>query len=171
MTTPPAWLLDLGIPASCISDRSSAAEGGRSFSIRPQPGDLVWRVALDRCWLAQSETQRVDYLFWAASASGRKLVLLVELKGKDFATALDQVEASLDYLCKRSDGGGIHTGSHRSSPGHDRHALGVRAYVILSKGRGVPQHLSRKERLRRRYGIIVHQHSQRLEVNGVDALP
>lgn len=167
----PDWLSELGIPPRCISRSSSAAESGRSFAIRPLSGDNIWRVHLDGCWITDPDSRRVDYLFWASSPTGRRLVLLVELKGKDFGSALQQIEATLKRLCKRADGHGIHTGAHRTSPGHERHEQGVRAYVILSKGKGVPQRQSEKERLRRRYGVIVLQHSRRLEVDGVDKLP
>ena len=97
---------------------------------------------------------------------------MVELKGKDFGTALQQIEASLQHLCKLADGQGIHMGNHRLSPGHDRHdRAGVRAYVILSKGKGVPLRQTERARLSKQYGVIVHPYSQRLEVKGVDALP
>jgi hypothetical protein len=167
---PPEWLTALGIASPCISNNSSANERGRSFSIRPLPGDVVWRVHVDGCWVIGRE-RRVDYLFWARSSTGRRRILLVELKGKDFGSALQQVEASLQQLCKKADGHGIHTGVHQTSPGHDLHEQGVRAYVVLSKGKGVPQRQSEKERLRRRYDVIVIQQSQRMEVIGVDALP
>ena len=170
--TPPSWLLKLGVPADCISQSSSASENQRSFSIRPESGDVIWRVKTDGCWFSSSNLKKVDYLFWVSSSSGSRLVLLVELKGKDFGTALQQIEASLHRLCKLADGQGIHTGDHRPSPGHDRHdQAGVRAYVILSKGKGVPQRQIERARLSKRYGVIVHPQSQRLEVKGVDALP
>jgi hypothetical protein len=168
----PQWLRALEIPKDCISPTSSAQERRRSFSIHPQEGDSVWRVKVDGCWLQSSDEKKVDYLFWGQSASGRRVILLVELKGQNFGKALEQMKSTLQRLCKRAGSSGIHTGSHQSSPGHDLHATGgVRAYVVLSKGRGVPQRQRERERIRRRYGVLVYPKSQRLEINGLDALP
>ena len=61
---------------------------------------------------------------------------------------------------------GIHTGKHRSSPGHNLVAKnGVRAYVVLSKGRGVPLRQMERERIRERYGVQVKAQGQQLEIN------
>ena len=166
------WLTALGIPEDCVSASSSAREGKRSFSIHPRPGDQIWRVKVDGCWLQSGDAKKVDYLFWVQSTSGQRAVLLIELKGKAFGEALKQIESTLQQICKRTVDRGIHTGSHQDSPGHSPHnAGGVRAYVVLSKGKGVPQRQRDRERIRQRYGVPVHPKSQRLEVNGLDALP
>jgi len=168
----PPWLTALGIPTACITRQSSASEHGRSFSIHCQKGDHVWRVQIDGCWLPDVDQKKADYLFWAESASGNRMVLVVELKGQNFGKALAQIESTLQYLCKNGGKCGIHTGAHQDSPGHGSVAEGgVRAYAVLSKGRGVPKRLRDRERLRQRYGVIVHSKSQRLAVNGVDTLP
>jgi len=118
------------------------------------------------------EEKRVDYLFWGQSNAGRRVVLLVELKGKRFGDALQQIERTLERLCKQADGGGVHTGHHQASPGHDRHDDGgVRAYVVLSSGRKVPQHRQEIKHIWKRYGVLVRHAEQRLEVKGIDALP
>jgi hypothetical protein len=168
----PQWLTALGIPEDCISRASSAKGLKRSFSIRPQEGDQIWRVKVDDCWFQSCDEKRVDYLFWAQSASGQKFILLVELKGQHFGKALQQIESTLQRLCKRAGGRGIHTGQHRDCPGHNPHNKGgVRAYAVLSKGEGVPLRQRERERIRQRYGILVHPKSQRLEADGIDALP
>ena len=170
----PQWLLALGIPEGCISNKSSAEEKGRQFSIRSRRGnkkDDIWRVQVDDCWLKDDAEKRVDYLFWGQSASGRKVILLVELKGQDFNKALQQIASTLQRLCKHTEGNIVHTGHHRASPGHDPHgAGGVRAYVVLSRGRGVPQRQKEREKLRERYGVIVYHREQRLDANGLDDL-
>ncbi len=166
----PQWLLALGIPEGCVSNSSSAEERGRRFSIHSQPGDEIWRVHVDGCWVCDN-VKRVDYLFWGRSAAGRRVVLLVELKGQDFGRALQQIESTLQRLCKRSGGNIIHTGQHRASLGHEPHGTGgVRAYVVLSKGSGVPQRQREREKLRARYGVIVYHREQRIEANGLDHL-
>ena len=167
----PQWLRALEIPDVCISQASSAREGRRRFVIHLREGDQIWRVKMDGCWLTSSSEKKVDYLFWGSSALGRKVILLVELKGKHFGKALEQIESTLQRICKRADGRGIHTGAHQESPGHGLHKQGVQAYVVLSKGKGVPQRRLERERIRKRYGVLVHPKSQRLEVNGLDALP
>jgi hypothetical protein len=47
---------------------------------------------------------------------------------------------------------------------------GIRAYVVLSKGRGVPQRQRERERLRQQYGVLVRTSEQHLEVSGIDAV-
>jgi hypothetical protein len=169
---PPEWLAVLGIPEGCISSQSSATERGLSFTIHRQEGDQIWRVRVDDCWLKSGDEKKVDYLFWGQSTSGRKVILLVELKGQNFGKALEQIESTRQHLCKRADHGGVHTGLHQASPGHDLPvADGVRAYVVLSKGRGVPQRQRERERIRKRYGVLVRPKSRRLEINGIEALP
>ncbi|WP_124681787.1 hypothetical protein [Candidatus Viridilinea mediisalina] len=101
---PPQWLIDLGIPESCISQNSSAEERSRRFLIRPKPGDTIWRIKVDGCWISSANIRKVDYLFWAKSVKATKgIVLLVELKGKDVGTALDQIDQTLERICKRSE--------------------------------------------------------------------
>jgi hypothetical protein len=166
---PPKWLTALGIPEECISRNSSAAEHGRSFAIQRRKGDKVWCIKLDDCWWRDSTAKKVDYLFWVQSSSAKKAVLLIELKGKNFGAALEQVVSTLQKLCKKSDGKGIHTGPHNASPGHDLLTEGgVRAYVVTSGG--VSQRQSERERIRKQYGILVYTHTQRFQFDSVDAL-
>lgn len=167
----PEWLIALGIPAGCIARRSSAEERARRFTIHPRTRDIVWRIKVDECWLQSPDEKKVDYLFWGQSASGRKVILLVELKGEDFGKALRQIRSTLEELCKRADGNGIHVGLHQRSPGHDLLAdRGVQAYVVLSKGKGVPQRQREREWLRQRYGVLVHAGERHIEIKSVDAI-
>lgn len=169
----PQWLTTLGIPEECISNSSSAQEKGRRFSIRPRRSnqiDEIWRIQVDGCWM-QDDVKRVDYLFWGQSATGQRVVMLVELKGKNFGRALEQIERTLQRLCRRSDGNIIHTEAHLDSPGHDPpESGGMRAYVVLSKGSGVPQRLRERQLIQERYGVVVYPHEPRPPVNGLDAL-
>lgn len=168
----PEWLKALGIPEECISGTTSAAEKGRSFSIRHEEGDQIWRVHVDNCWVKDNNEKRVDYLFWGESATGHKVVILVELKGKQFGKALEQVEVTLERLCKKADGRGIHNGNNHLPLKHDQlNRRGVRVYVILSKGEQVTQHQIDLRRIQKKYGIVVRHTSVRLEVNGLDKLP
>ncbi|RRR72140.1 MAG: hypothetical protein EI684_10525 [Candidatus Viridilinea halotolerans] len=168
----PQWLTRLGIPEACISQKSSVQEKSRRFSIRPQLGDSVWCVKLDGCWIHGDTARRIDYLFWVKNAKSKGIILLIELKGKNFGDALEQIRQTLERLCKNAQDQGIHTGLHRQSPGHDPvEGRGVRAYVILSRGGGVKQRLKDREYLRKKYGVRVVVYGQELVVNGVDRLP
>ena len=184
----PQQLIALGIPEKCVQRLSSAEENRRRFSISPHTGDVIWRVHMDGCWLQSGDQKRVDYIFWCQSASGRSSVLLVELKGKHFGKALDQIEVTLQLLCKSAQGDVVHAAIKSNSPGHDPPATGgVRAFVILRKGENVPQVLTKRQRrqqkaglsqalMKRRrlqmtYGVIVYPHSQELRIDGLDALP
>lgn len=101
------------------------------------------------------------------------MVLLVELKstGK-YKQALQQIEDMLKRLCKKASNGGIHTGNHQTSPGHEtRDKRGIRGYVVLGTGIEVPKRQLERERIRQEYGVVVHTKTKRLEVNGLDNLP
>lgn len=168
----PDWLLRLNIPEDCISSQSAVKEKGKVFVITPQQGDEVWQVKLDGCWWFESNKKKVDYLFWVGSASGKKLILLVELKGNKFGVVLDQIESTLNFLCKKGLNQGIHSGIHHDSPGHNAVChQGVHAYAILSSGRNIPQRLREREKIRPKYGVVVHPKTKKLAVKGVDQLP
>ena len=168
----PKWLRALGIPEPCIALKSSAEERGRRFSIHLGPGDRVWRVQVDGCWLDSSAGKKVDYLFWGQSSTKRRVILLVELKGKHLGDALQQIERTLEHLCKRADGRGIHVGPHQTSPGHDRHdSGGVQAHIVLSHGREMPQQRRRLESIREKYHVLVYHREKRLEFDGLGTLP
>ncbi len=172
MTTVPAWILNLGIPAECVDQRSSAREKGRRFSIAPLRDDTIWRIHMDGCWLQTSDQKRVDYLFWGQSASNKRVIILVELKGKQFGSALKQVEATLQHLCKRANDRGIHTGSHYQSPGHDPHARGgIRVYIVHSGGERVSRRQADIERIRQRYGVRVRTFEQHGQIARLDNIP
>lgn len=132
--TVPVWLLELGIPAHCITRKTAVEENQRRFRVIPRPGEAhekVWSVQVDGCWLNGEDGKRIDYLFWVERPDGEAVILLVELKGLDYKKALQQIEATLQRLCKLADGRGIHTGTHRNAPKHFTPASGgVRAYVV-----------------------------------------
>jgi hypothetical protein len=98
--------------------------------------------------------------------------LLVELKGKNFGQALEQIEATLQLLCKRSGRNIIHAQTNVNLLEHDPPTRGgVCAYVVLSKGRGVPKRQAERRKLQQRYGVIVYPHSQELRIDGLEKLP
>lgn len=165
----PAWLEDLKIPTACLSNRTVVEENGRRFVLKPRHGtvqDKIWTVHVDECWFTQVESKRVDYLFWANGTDGRTIILLVELKGRDFKKALEQIESTLARLCKYSDGRGIHSGNHLHAPQHLPPTTGgVRAYVVLSQGNEVALQQAYLERLRKKYHVLVTAKSQQLKVD------
>jgi hypothetical protein len=177
----PAWFRVIGIPEACVEKRSSCEENGRSFSVTPEKFDEIWRVTVDGCWLDEDQ-QKVDYLFWVKSKSGKKAIVLVELKGGDYGKALSQIDNTLRILCKNSHGNIIHAGPHQASPGHNPvRDNGVQAYVVLSQGhdasartsthgRKIPQRLSKLEGIRQKYRVRVAPKTKRFAVTGVDTL-
>ena len=164
-------LLSSVIPPQCVSSRSAVREHKRRFSVQPRAGDEICCIELDGCWLTTDTAKRVDYLFVGRSASGHKLVLLVELKGGNFGKALDQIEATLQFLCKQSPANVIHNNDHESALAHDAPRNdGVRAYVILSHGHKVGRRSQRVERIRKRFSVRVLAR-EAVSVTGLDALP
>jgi len=176
----PEWFILAGIPEVCVEKRSSCKENGRSFSIIPEKSDTIWRVSADSCWINKSR-KKVDYLFWVKSKSGKRAIILVELKGGSYGKALAQIDSTLQLLCKYSYGNIIHTGPYQKLPGHTPvKDSGIQIYVILSQGhsaserrksgRKIPQRFSKLEALRRKYRVRVMKKTKRFEVKGVDKL-
>ena len=166
MTNAPHWLITLGVPQNCITVSPVAQENKRRFAIKVKADEQVWRVKVDDCWLSDQDHKKVDFLFWWGNSANDRLVLLVELKGKRFDLALKQIEATLERLCKTAPNQGIHSGSHQASPGHTLvKEGGVKAYVVLSKGKGVRLRSTELERLRKRYKVRIEAKSQQIEVN------
>lgn len=177
----PEWFKTTGIPESCVEDKSSCEENKRRFSITPKPLDQIWRVKLDGCWIKQNE-KKVDYLFWVKSKSGKKAIVPVELKGGDYGKALMQIDSTLQLLCKHSYKNILHTGQYQNSPGHNLvNNNGVQAYVVLSQGHGaskraskrgrkIPQHHSKLERIRQKYQVRVKPTTKRFHTKGIDSL-
>jgi hypothetical protein len=113
----------------------------------------------------------VDYLFWGRSQSGRRVLLLVELKGKNFGKALEQIESTLRALCKQGGRKGIHQGNYTSEIGHEPpEDGGVKAFVVLSSGRGVPQRFAQRRKIQKEYDVIVYESENILEFDGLDAI-
>lgn len=161
------FCIRLGVPAGCISNSTAATENHRTFSIERQAGDQVWRVMVDHCWLHDQDSPKTDYMFWCQCASGQKYIFLVELKGRDFSHALEQIEAMLVRLCRNAQDNIVHRrDDHHLSPGHNPSRFGgVRAYVVLSKGSEVQINQVQIAKIRKRYNVIVHPKSVRQEVS------
>jgi hypothetical protein len=143
----PPWLIKLGVPEQCVERKSSASEHSRSIELKVPRDTLVLRVRVDNCWFSDSGDKKVDYLFCVQRAEDDWELILVELKGKDFGTALAQIERTLDRIGKLPT----------------RLRL-CRAAVVLSNGNRVPSYAKQVEQLRRR-GILVTAKSQRLEMS------
>jgi len=160
------FCIRLGIPADCISNSLSATENKRTFSIERQAGDQVWRVEVDHGWLHAQDGLKTDYMFWCQSADGQKYIFLVELKGRDFSHALEQIEAMLIRLCRSAHGNIVHRrDDHHLSPGHNStRSGGVRAYVVLSNGSGVQFNQKKMKEIQNRYNVIVYPKSVRQDV-------
>ncbi len=168
---PPAWLSELGIPADCISSQTAVGDDNARFRIQKAPGDEVWCVRVDGCWLPDN-LKKVDYLFYCSSAAGAKKVVLVELKGSHLPDALAQIRSTLRQLCKLGVRQGIHKGMHRNSPGHEpTQSGGVHAYVILSKFRSTVLNQREIQDIAKQYQVVITPKSQLLSVSGVDRLP
>ncbi len=146
----PTWFAKLDMPAECVSRQSSAKEKQSSLVIHLAKDDQIWRVKVDGCWLKDEAAARCDYLFYGQSHTGWQMTLLVELKGKHLGKALQQIEATILRLRNAYQGD-------------------LRACIILSRGKGVPQRLKERELLRRKYGLRLRIHTTRLEVQSIEA--
>lgn len=156
----------LGISSACVTNSTSASENKRTFTIERRPGDQVWRLKVDHCWLHDHDGAKTDYLFWCQSANGQKYILLVELKGKNFGHALEQIEAMLLRLCKKSADNIVHRRpDHHATPGHDlTGAGGIRAFAVLSNGSQIQSNQKEIARIRKQYNVIIDTKSVKKEV-------
>jgi hypothetical protein len=120
---------------------------------------MIWRIKIDDCWLGGADERKVDYLFWSTNKLGKERLSLVELKGENFGDALEQIESTLRRL-------------YGNKPALRQFAAqgGICVYVILSKGKGVPQNLNRIAKIKKDFDVIVRPKSQRLELDGVAGL-
>lgn len=145
--SPPAWLIALGVPGKCMEPLAAAQENQRRFKLEVARNRTVWRVRVDGCWLSSPQQKKVDYLFCVEEPSGSWKLILVELKGKDFGHALEQIRQVVEFI--------------KAQPTF--HQLGsqpIQAVVVLSNGNNVPAYQRERDRLRARHGIQVIAKSQ-----------
>ena len=143
----PEWMGALGVPARCTERLAAAQENQRRFKLEVAKNRTVWRVRVDGCWLRSMEQKKVDYLFCLEESSGGWKLILVELKGKDFGHALEQISQVVEFI--------------KAQPTF--HQLGsqpIQAVVVLSNGNNVPAYQRERDRLRARHGIQVIAKSQ-----------
>ena len=73
----------------CFDNSNVAKENGKEFRINTKK--TLCRIKNDGCLTTSNTENKCDYIFKVCETSE---ILLVELKGGDFATALDQIIAS-----------------------------------------------------------------------------
>lgn len=154
-------LVELGVPERCIQKTRSVEEKGRSFVLSLPADWQVRKVCVDGCLITGEGSKRVDALFHIhgtprdSTGLSRQAVVLVELKGKDLGHALQQVEATLQYL-------------NRLPAWRRAEELRRSAFVVLSNGRQVPQYQQQRLRLLKQYGVEVRWKSQRMLASAED---
>ena len=145
-----SWLGSLGVPDCCVTVKTAATENGRRFQLLAPTGVSVLRVRVDGCWLSGTDRRKVDYLFTAEVANGKRLCVLVELKGKEYGKALSQVEDTIKYI--------------ESIPAYLKERPNTLvAHVVLSQGNQIPRYQVQEEKLRKKYGLRIYRTSQRGE--------
>ena len=148
----PQIVESLNIPDHCVSQSTAVTEQKRRFAIDRQPGDIIWCIRVDGCWL-DSAGKRVDYLFYGSVRSGKECLSLVELKGSDFCAALKQILNTVEHLY-----------NIKAELRQFAAARRLTAYVVLSKGPGVRQRLKERRRIEKKYHIIVTPKGQQCEL-------
>jgi hypothetical protein len=79
----------------CFSTATSAKEKGKQFILKNKSKSSVCKVKVDGCLITDMETKKCDYLF---EVEGGKAYFLVELKGTDVETAVEQIVTTFDIL-------------------------------------------------------------------------
>jgi hypothetical protein len=138
----PEWMGALGVPARCIERLAAAQENQRRFKLEVAKNRTVWRVRVDGCWLRSMEQKKVDYLFCLEESSGGWKLILVELKGKDFGHALQQISQTVEFI--------------KAQPMFRQLACkSIEAVVVLSSGNRVPDYQKERNLLRSRHNVKV----------------
>lgn len=97
----------LGGSAECYSVAGSASENGKRISFRKPANVSICRVKVDGCLITDNNQRKCDYLFGVDN----KQYFLVELKGQDLGTAVDQITNTFRIVdTKIKSGAGSYTG-------------------------------------------------------------
>jgi len=149
---PPAWLSsNLQIQADCIEQATAAKEKGKRFELVAPSGSQVFKVKVDGCWIKSEQTQKVDYMFCCVlhNQPVTQDVILVELKGRHYGEALEQMKATLAKL------------QPYLSAIKPRQLIGC---IVLSNGNEVGNYQTEALRIRKRYGIVLQHKSKELKL-------
>lgn len=72
----------------CFAISTAASEKGKIFRFENHQGKTICRVRVDGCLIAEHDTKKCDFLFYVREDDR---YYLVELKGSDVDTAVEQV--------------------------------------------------------------------------------
>jgi hypothetical protein len=78
----------------CFSNSSSANELGKRFTFRNPEQKPICRVKIDDCYITDGAIKKCDFLFEV----GGDHYYLVELKGTDIATAIEQIVNTFEIV-------------------------------------------------------------------------
>lgn len=154
-------------PQECFIQGTRIEEKGRTFSIRPEPGEAVIGLKLKPLRESWPEGKGIcDGLFVCLTPDCNHLIVtLVELKGSDVNKAMSQIEDSCLLLCKVPNPvWEIHSrrvseaASSFSGSGHGQGVLGV----IVSRT-GLAQNQQKKSALWNKHKLRIHIETGKLQ--------
>lgn len=85
-----------GLQAGCFSNSTVAEENKKKFVIHKPPGLSVCKVQVDGCLISSQQVRKCDYFFEVDT--NPKQFFLVELKGADVDSAVEQLVSTYDQI-------------------------------------------------------------------------
>ncbi len=80
---------------SCESKSLIGQEKGRGVKLTPSSNGKAMKIKVDDCLI--TDTRRCDCLYFYQQSKGKRHSFLVELKGNNYAYALEQLEATKNH--------------------------------------------------------------------------
>ncbi|MCQ8127066.1 hypothetical protein [Methylomonas rivi] len=81
--------------ANCESDSLIGQEKGRGVKLTPSSNGKAMKIKVDDCLI--TDTRRCDCLYFYQQSKSKRHSFLVELKGNNYAYALEQLEATKNH--------------------------------------------------------------------------
>lgn len=81
--------------AGCESKSLIGQEKGRGVKLTPSSNGKAMKIKVDDCLI--TETKRCDCLYFYQQSQSKQHAILVELKGNNYAHALEQLEATKNH--------------------------------------------------------------------------
>jgi hypothetical protein len=138
-----------------IFQKTAISENGKSFSFTKKREEKAFLIEFDNLFrFNKRKEKRVDAIFITSDINNVVKIILVELKGIDIKSALEQIESTLSIFSNNSQ-------PHKQFKDKFR-TFGMpkvkRAYIIHKNFRALPQYLSNISKIQEKYSVVIKKH-------------
>lgn len=159
---PRALLAQLFGTSNYFIKGTSFTDNGVSFSIKPQAGEQIVGIEVDKGILSSHNGPKCDAAFFLFdTANNRFLIILVETKGGDVAHSIKQFAETASCLTSVAGcGRGLHLAQNNpflSQPNTTIMKHGGKLLGVVVSKKGLPQSQMAKVKLLRNNKIVFHQ--------------